>query len=201
MATIKDIFDIEKQRQQPDQWNVIHLFKEGNTYKAYEWSAWLTREFASTEEWRSQFNAHQLKPVHKMVKKTSGSIIFVGFPPTSLDKFVQRDLQLNFVSVSDTQIDITIELPADIGELSYESLNEGFLEWKKQFQLKQDKPDEDNNRQSNDQNESILPYQLGKPMRMSAIVLQLAALPLEDISPSEALNLLKKLKRQALSIY
>lgn len=201
MATIREIYDIEKQREQADQWNIIHLFKEGNTYKAYEWSAWLTREFASTEEWRSQFNAHQLKPVHKMVKKTSGSIIFVGFPPTSLDKFVQKGLQLNFVSVSDTQIDITIELPADIGELSYESLNESFQEWKKQFPLKQDKTDEENNRNLNIQNENVLPYTLDKPMRMSKICMQLVAIPIEDISPNEALKILKVLRRQALSIY
>ena len=200
MATLKDIFEVEKQREKQEQWNVIHLFKEGNTYKAYEWSAWLTREFASTEDWRSQFNAHALKPVHKMVKSTSGSIIFVGFPPTSLDKFIQKNIQIGFTPVSDTQIDIAIELPAEIGEVSYESLSEKFQEWKKQFPVKQEKSDEENGRRDSQQ-DNILPYTIDKPMRMSAIVLQLASLPIEDISPSEALNILKKLKRQALSIY
>lgn len=34
MATMKVIFDMEKERGQKEQWNVIHLLRDGNTYKA-----------------------------------------------------------------------------------------------------------------------------------------------------------------------
>ena len=36
MAKLADILSIERDRQEPEKWNVIHLFKTGTFYTAYE---------------------------------------------------------------------------------------------------------------------------------------------------------------------
>jgi hypothetical protein len=200
MASYKEIFEVEKQREGSDQWNVIHLFREGNTYKAYEWSAWLCREFAVTDEQMAQAEIHRLKPVHKEVKSSSGTIIFVGFPATSLSKFIPDGNQMSFNPVSDTRIDVAIELPPTLGEMSSESLQRQFSEWKKQFPTKGDgKQPAGKDSPADD----LLPLAgtRNQPMRMSDILAQIVALPVEDITPNEALKVLRILKRQCSALF
>ena len=37
--TIAEIIGIETKREEATQWNVIHLIKEGDWYRAHDWSA------------------------------------------------------------------------------------------------------------------------------------------------------------------
>lgn len=207
MATYKEIFEIEKQREDSTQWNVIHLFRDGNSYKAYEWSAWLCREFATSEEWRKQVAVNQLTPVHKAVKQSTGSIIFVGFPMTSIDKFIQKDTQISFTPVGDNRIDIAIELPADqMDEMTLEKLQKKVQEWKKQFPVRAGKGDTPQPTAGGESSEiselmkmiSGAPF---RPMRMSDILAQINALPIEDVTPNEALKILRILKRQCAALF
>lgn len=46
-AGIKDILDIEQERSEPKDWQVINLFQEGSFYRAYEVSAWLCHTYIS----------------------------------------------------------------------------------------------------------------------------------------------------------
>ena len=209
MATVKEIFETEKKRREDGRLNVIHLFKDGNTYKAYEWSAWLCREYAVSDEWLQQVGAKRLNPVHKSVKQTSGTVIFVGFPPTSIDKFIPKSVQMEYVAVSDTLTDIAIELPADIcGEepVSYDTMLAKFQEWKQSFPVKEDKPKREASNAGAggtalQELQELLPYKPGQPMRMSDILAQLVALPVENISPNDALAVLRILKRQATALF
>lgn len=210
MPAYKDIFEIEKQRTEAAQWNVIHLFKEGSTYKAYEWSAWICREFCTTEERLKQFKSHMLTPVHKDAKNTSGTIIFVGFPPASIDKFIPKDVQTDFKTISDTQIDVSIELPADLGEMTAENLQQKFEAWKQSWPLKQDTDKPEGTARNNNNQDSgaegkqdmLLPFAAnGRQLRMTDIITELVSLPLEDVSPNEALKLLRQLHRQAVSLF
>lgn len=58
----------------------IHLYKEGTFYRAYEWSAWLCVNYVK----------HDMKVTHKKTK-TSLDFTFVGFPVTSLEKYVPEN--------------------------------------------------------------------------------------------------------------
>lgn len=210
MATYKEIFEIEKQREDAAQWNIIHLFKDGNSYKAYEWSAWLAREYATTEEWRKQVGVKQLSPVHKEVRQTTGSIIFVGFPMTSIDKFIPKNMQVSFTPVDDNRIDIAIELPAEqMGEMKYDQLLERVQDWKKQFPMRKANGDKDGaggsaGKAGGDAADDLLSLLTGqpvRPMRMSDILAQIVALPLDDITPNDALKVLRILKRQCSALF
>ena len=39
--TLTGILEIEKDRKEEKNWDIIHLFKTGGFWSAYEWSAWL----------------------------------------------------------------------------------------------------------------------------------------------------------------
>jgi hypothetical protein len=41
MAKLEDVFTQEWDRENPAEWNKIHLYKMGDFWRAYEWSAWL----------------------------------------------------------------------------------------------------------------------------------------------------------------
>lgn len=75
MAGIKDILDIEQERSEPKDWQVINLFQEGSFYRAYEVSAWLCHTYIC-----------QFKVTHRHVNGIGQTIAFVGFPVSSLEK-------------------------------------------------------------------------------------------------------------------
>ena len=90
MAKIADVLATERNRQQPTEWNKIHLFQMGDFYRAYEWSAWLIVAITYSDKVRHQQQGDR-KPL-KVSKKTLASggsdFCFVGFPIKSLEKFV-----------------------------------------------------------------------------------------------------------------
>lgn len=87
MAKISEILEIEKNREDAAQWNIIHLFKEGGFYRAYNWSAWLIVAVAYNDEVRK--NSSDRKPLNVSRKKTKNGendFAFVGFPLKSLER-------------------------------------------------------------------------------------------------------------------
>ena len=75
MARISEILEIEKQRTDKEQWNVINLFKEGGFYRAYEWSAWLIVTMAYNDEARQQTGDRKpLNVTHKRSRNRSSPI-------------------------------------------------------------------------------------------------------------------------------
>ena len=52
MAKLVDILQVEKDRQEEATWAVIHLYKTGPFYSAYEWSAWLIAVITFNDEVR-----------------------------------------------------------------------------------------------------------------------------------------------------
>jgi len=77
MAQLKDIIDVENSRLSFESQRAVHLFPEGTFYRAYEWSAWLCSRYMGN-----------LKATHRQYKNVEQTVVFVGFPQTSLQKFV-----------------------------------------------------------------------------------------------------------------
>ena len=50
MAQLADILQQERERDTADKWGIIHLYKTGSFYSAYEWSAWLIAVITFNEE-------------------------------------------------------------------------------------------------------------------------------------------------------
>jgi len=54
MAKLADILQQERERDTAEQWGIIHLYKTGSFYSAYEWSAWLIAVITFNDEVRMQ---------------------------------------------------------------------------------------------------------------------------------------------------
>ena len=98
MLQLKEILEKERERSTMEQCLVIHLFREGTFYRAYEWSAWLCLRYFT-----------ELKVTHRLLKGGK-DIIFVGFPLTSLQRYTPEGASV--VPLDDRDIEMT--LPADV---------------------------------------------------------------------------------------
>lgn len=149
MAKIADVLQTERNRQAPTEWNKIHIFQMGDFYRAYEWSAWLIVAITYNDRVRKETKDRKpLKESKKSLATTGEEFCFVGFPIKSVEKFIPT--RLNFESVEDKHIVITIELPtpSDGSKVTYERLHEAFSKWKAGIPLstKEDTIDENGNK-------------------------------------------------------
>ena len=148
MAKIKDVLQIERNRQPATEWNKIHLFKMGDFWRAYEWSAWLISVISYNDKVRMATKDRKpLKLTRKQLSKSEDTFCFVGFPIKSIGKFIP--VRTDFQSNDDKHLICTIDLPkpTDSTEVTYERLNEAVAEWKNAINIstKDDIVDEDGN--------------------------------------------------------
>ena len=135
MPKIEDIFSIERNRQDESSWNKIHLFKTGEFYRAYEYSAWLTAEIAFNDKVRMQTKDRApLKATRVEIARTNDTVCFVGFPVKSLNKFIPQ--RTDFAAIDDKHLVATIELPHDEHDITFERLHNAFTTWKNSIELK-----------------------------------------------------------------
>ena len=90
--TISEIQQLENSRKSPDSFGRIHFIKEGNFYRAHDVSAWLITMMPFSEA---------IKNVSIIAKKLKDGYIdaFIGFPLTSLDKYIPNDGSVTFVPI------------------------------------------------------------------------------------------------------
>lgn len=189
MAKISEILEIEKERADAGTWNVIHLFKEGGFYRAYNWSAWLIVTVAYSDEVRKgQTDRKPLNVSRKKVKNGDGDFAFVGFPIKSQEKFIPYYTE--FKPISDTQIDISIELPATDGEISFESLSQAVEDWKQAIPISEDKP----------KKEQDEPFH-ASPRSFTGVMSQVMSFPLESKTPIECMMFISQLKQQLAALF
>ena len=114
---LKDIFAKEQSRETDVHYRTIYLVPEGTFYRAYEWSAWLCHRCVS-----------QFKPTHRLLKNTDESIVFVGFPQTSLERYTPEGAT---ISVGEDKV-VEMVLADDllVCDMTVEDLKQDFENWK-----------------------------------------------------------------------
>ena len=81
MAQLADILQQERERDTADKWGLIHLFKTGTFYSAYEWSAWLIAVITFNDEVRMATKDRKPLTVTRIPMKDSDETFCrVGFP-------------------------------------------------------------------------------------------------------------------------
>ena len=194
MPHISDILKIERTRTDKASWNVIHLFKEGGFYRAYEWSAWLICVITYSDEVRKQTQDRRpLTVTHKRLKDGDDSYIFVGFPLNSMDKFIPQ--RTAFQPVGDAQIDVIIALPqpTDGTELTYDRLSEACANWKTTQPIQEPRKKDA---------ASSVPggFAAGKRMSITAIMADILAYPLEQHTLLDNTQYLSNVKQQLAAL-
>lgn len=166
--------------------NVVHLIKEGSFYHANDWSAWLMTKFPIGEAIN--------KPMVVTAKKTKDDYIhaFVGFPATSIGKYIPNDGSVGFSPVSDSQIDVVFS-HVDFGEATMTDIRKQVDEWKGTLPIQESKK---HRREDRD-----IQVQAPRITRICDIIQRIIAVPLEDISPRDAYNILRDLRRDISAIF
>lgn len=186
MAKLEDIIATEKSRNDSRSFAQIHLFKEGTFLRAYEQSAWLMSRFAAAE----------LKPKrHKTKMTVDGTFVFVGFPLTSLDKYRPANSQ----EVVPDENHSILDLPADTfpPELTKDLYDADFERWKKEVPVTENKAaggkvDSAATEVPKDNRDRAA----AQPLRLTDIMQEIIAYPLESKSPIETMVFVSELKRK-----
>ena len=169
---LKEVFAKEQSRKEKVDYRTIYLIPEGTFYRAYEWSAWLCHRYVS-----------QFKPTHRLLKNTEDSVVFVGFPMTSLERHIPEGATIA------EQEDKTIALilaETVFGETTTEQLQTDFANWKKSIPLVKSKEQGTKNQDKNVQVD----------VSVEGIMKRILAYPIEQHSPMEAMAFLSEIKQQ-----
>ena len=193
MAKLEDIFAVEAEREMPESWNKIHLYKVGDFWRAYEWSAWLIAVITYNDEVRMQ--TKDRKPLHvTRMRRTDvegATYCTVGFPIRSLEKFIpQRE---KFESKEDFHAVVTITLPqpSDGSAITHDRLAEAVERWKETIDIKQ--PTSSRKKATPDAPHSEARDGVG-------LLSKIMAYPLEERTAMENMQFIRYLKDQVIAI-
>ena len=213
MAKLADILQQEHERDTADQWGIIHLYKTGSFYSAYEWSAWLITVITFNDEVRMATKDRKPLAVTRIPMKDSDETFCrVGFPLKSIEKYIPT--RLDFNSEDDKHLVITVALPQpqDGSEITYERLADAIKKWKEAQPLKQPKDKKDSDPQEDTDRQ---PAQ-GKPKRtllsmiqeaqqqhspaQGGLIMQIMSYQLSQHTPAENYEFIHRLQQQIASI-
>ncbi len=182
MATVKEIIEIESQRNLDTEYNEIHLFVEGSFFRAYEWSAWLCCKYLN-----------DFKVLHRQFKGIDESVIYVGFPKSSLSKW-RKD---NIEEIQVAEKHLKLVLPEFLFQDVTDDVQSLFSEWKtscpltiRNEPLKGDTETESHVVQPSKQN----------GIGIIGVMQQILSFPIEEKSQMECVSFLVSVRRQLLSL-
>jgi len=178
MSQLKEILATEQERTSLEQCAVIHLFREGTFYRAYEWSAWLCLRYFT-----------ELKVTHRLLKGGE-DIVFVGFPLTSLDRYTPQGATV--LPSGEKSIEMTLPAQAFAPDTDAETLQSGFEDWK------QSQPMTEASKKKVEE-ERVRTERNAHP-RLTDIMLRILAYPIEQHSPMECMAFLGDVKQQISEI-
>lgn len=174
MSQLKEILSIEQARSSLEQCAIMHLFREGTFYRAYEWSAWLCVRYFT-----------ELKVTHRLLK-SGEDIIFVGFPLTSIDRYTPEGTTVS--SSGDKSIEMTLPAQAFAPDIDMESLRKSFNDWK------QCQPMTEASKKKVEE-EKVRSERNTHP-RLTDIMHRILAYPIEQHSPMECMTFLSDIKQK-----
>lgn len=131
---------IKKEIRNLENYYDIYLFKEGGWWRAYEWSAYLCRNFISDLN-----ESKRLKPTKKECKFSDDNyIIFVGFPTTSFEKYLPNVYNTeNFEEIDNNTITVKAK-DAYGNNLNFDECFVKFKEWKDSVDISESKKKSNN---------------------------------------------------------
>lgn len=180
--------EYEKLREDPASWNKIYLNHDGKFFHAYEWSAWLIKTVACTEEFQKQRGDAKMLSAMRYPTKDSEYVI-TGFPLDSIGKYIPK--YISMTPVEDGGGDVIIEVALDGADaLTYDEIRQGFEQWREECPVKEQKPKAGKGAPSNAQMATT----------KGGLFSQVLSWPLEDKTPMESVEFIRELKRQIISL-
>jgi hypothetical protein len=195
MANLEKVFKQEWDRENPAEWNKIHLYKMGDFWRAYEWSAWLISAVSFNDNVR--MTTKDRKPIHvTRMRRTDvedATYCFVGFPVKSVEKYIPK--RETFESIDDKHVVITIALPTptDGSDVTFERLKEAVEKWKENYEIKVQKPKKEK------PSAAPGPMAVARPTG-AGILAQIMSYPLAEHTAVDNIAFISSLKNQITAI-
>lgn len=173
---LKEIFAKENSRKELADYGTIYLVPEGTFYRAYEWSAWLCHRYVS-----------QFKVTHRQIKNTEESVVFVGFPITSLERYVPENASV--VEMEDKVIALVLHENIWGDGFDLERSQADFNNWKSCVPLAKSKTTKSKIVKVEDDS-SV------KAESIEEVIRRILAYPIEQRTPLETMIFLSQVKQQ-----
>lgn len=178
MAAIKEILEFEASREGEEMQRSIHLFQEDSFYRAYEWSAWLMCCYI-----------HEFKVTHRRMKGVEQTVSLIGFPVTSLNKWLSDNFERHEVGDKHIMYRLAADALSDISE--GETAGNAFESWKAR------QPIVENPSKAVAANAATAFV----PVSLTAVAQRIMSFPIEAKSPIECYQFLSEIKQQLAMLY
>ena len=116
----KDIIEQESLRLSSGIRNELHLYREGTFLRAYGWSAWLAYRYL-----------HEFKVNKRQFKGIDAPVAYIGFPDTSLAKWLPEGVEQSAVDDKHLQLLLPEQLLPD----PLETMQADYERWKESVPL------------------------------------------------------------------
>ena len=137
MGKIIDILEAERKRPTAADFDVVHMYKTGQFYTAYDWSAWIISVISYTDAVRMQTkDRYPLAVTRIKIATSEQTFCKVGFPFKSIEKFCPN--RQDFEGVENDHITFRIPLPQpqDGTEITFDRLSEAVDKWTESHEIK-----------------------------------------------------------------
>lgn len=180
MAKLKEILETVSQRVTGERSRMIHLFQEGTFLRAYEWSAWLCVRYIQ-----------DFKATKRMFKNEDASVVFVGFPVSSLTRYTPEGAEVTVTE--DKGVAMLLSEGVFQGMTDVDRLRADFENWKESVPLTE-----------SSKRDAKIPIggdvSVSHSGRLTDIVYRILAYPIEQKSPLESMQFLAEIKRSIAEI-
>ena len=116
----KDIIEQESLRLSSGIRNELHLYREGTFLRAYDWSAWLACRYL-----------HEFKVNKRQFKGVDAPVAYIGFPDTSLAKWLPEGVEQSAVDDKHLQLLLPEQMLPD----PLETMQADYERWKESVPL------------------------------------------------------------------
>jgi hypothetical protein len=183
--------EYEKLREDASSWNKVILHRDGKFYHAYDWSAWLIKQYVCTEEFQQQRGDEKLLQVNRYPSK-NGEYAMLGFPLDSISKYIPAYEDAHKMEDSD---DMEITVSIDFGEADYDALSRMYEEWFANCQLKEKKG----------KSNAAMTHSDGKAPALArsgifAILVKVLSYPVEAKTPAENIEFISQLRQEVAAL-
>ena len=214
MGKIIDILETERKRPTAADFDVVHMYKTGQFYTAYDWSAWIISVISYTDAVRMQTkDRHPLAVTRIKIATSEQTFCKVGFPFKSIEKFCPNRQGFDGVENDHITFRIPLPQPQDGTEITFDRLSEAVDKWTETFDIKPPKRTQEEMKQIKAQRKAETtaenapaPAPTSAPANQSekrlngGLIQQILAYPLTDRTPMENYAFIQSLKQQITAI-
>ena len=178
MSSIKEIIEAEFKELSDGHRDILHLHREGSFYRAYEWSAFVACR-----------HLHEFKVNKRVFKGLEQPVAFIGFPETSINKWMPEGA----VQTAVDEKHLAIRLPDVLfGGDTAEGLDAAYAEWKEAVPLSEISTKGDK-KSKGKADTGIITVE---GVTLTSVMQRILAFPIESKSPLESMAFLADVKRQ-----